>query len=162
MVSETGLVKILDFGLAKLTERREATEDDATQSLHLQTDAGTVMGTAAYMSPEQAAGKPAGARSDIFSFGAVLYEMATGRRAFPGDSQAAIMAAVLNKEAKPRADHPRRRLRGPRVAGWENSLYTKTGGDERQVLESVARRGFAVFEDGIYYLYAGSPRSGEM
>lgn len=59
------------------------------------------MGTAAYMAPEQAEGKPVDARSDVVSFGAVLYEMATGHRAFSGDSQAATMAAVLHKEAKP-------------------------------------------------------------
>ena len=87
--------------MAKLTERGEVTEDDATVTLKLKTDAGTVMGTAAYMSPEQAEGKPVDARSDIFSFGAVLYEMAAGRRPFPGDSRAAIMAAVLNQEPKP-------------------------------------------------------------
>jgi serine/threonine protein kinase len=101
MVSESGLVKILDFGLAKVPERVKVTEKDATQSLNPQTEAGAVMGTAAYMSPEQAGGKPLDARSDIFSLGAVLYEMATGRRAFSGDSQVATMAAVLNLEPKP-------------------------------------------------------------
>jgi serine/threonine protein kinase len=101
MVSETGLVKILDFGLAKLTERGEVTEDAVTLTLRPATDTGTVLGTAAYMSPEQAEGKPLDARSDIFSFGAVLYEMATGRRAFACESKAAIMAAVLNKEPSP-------------------------------------------------------------
>ena len=104
MSSESGLVKILNFGLAKLTERGAVTEGAATRTLKLQTDEGTVMGTAAYMSPEQAEGKPVDARSDIFSFGAVLYEMATGRRAFQGDSQAATMAAVLNKEPSPPRD----------------------------------------------------------
>jgi serine/threonine protein kinase len=101
MVSESGVVKIIDFGLAKLTERREVSEDDVTLTMSAKTDAGTVLGTAAYMSPEQAEGKPLGARSDIFSFGAVLYEMATGRRAFPGDSKMAILSAVLNQEPKP-------------------------------------------------------------
>lgn len=101
MVSVSGLVKILDFGVAKLNERGEVTEDDATLTLQLKTDAGTVMGTAAYMSPEQAEGKTVDARSDIFSFGAVLYEMATGHRAFPGESRAATIAAVLNQEPKP-------------------------------------------------------------
>jgi Tol biopolymer transport system component/tRNA A-37 threonylcarbamoyl transferase component Bud32 len=101
MVSENGLVKILDFGLAKLTERSGVTEDNATVTLSPKTEAGMVMGTAAYMSPEQAEGKLLDARSDIFSFGAVLYEMATGRRAFKGDSQAATVAAVLTREPTP-------------------------------------------------------------
>ena len=65
------------------------------------TDEGTILGTAAYMSPEQAGGKPVDARSDIFSFGSVLYEMVTGQRAFQGDSKMSTLAAVLNQEPKP-------------------------------------------------------------
>src|SRR5215813_5741209 len=87
MVGESGQVKVLDFGLAKLL-RRETELTATVTALAGQTMAGTVVGTAAYMSPEQAEGKPVDARSDIFSFGAVLYEMATGRRAFAGGSQA--------------------------------------------------------------------------
>ena len=83
MVGANGIVKVLDFGLAKLTAPEENT-DGATQTIKAQTEEGTVVGTAAYMSPEQAQGKTVDARSDIFSFGAVLYEMLTGRRAFPG------------------------------------------------------------------------------
>jgi Tol biopolymer transport system component len=98
MVSEDGLVKILDFGLAKVTERELTAAADATRTL--ETGEGLVVGTAAYMSPEQAEGKPLDARTDIFSFGAVLYEMATGRRAFGGDSQAATLSAVLHAEPK--------------------------------------------------------------
>jgi serine/threonine-protein kinase len=84
-------IKILDFGLAKL-----AADADATRTAE-----GTVMGTAAYMSPEQAQGKSGDARSDIFSFGAVLYELLAGRRAFTGDSMASILAAVLNADPAP-------------------------------------------------------------
>ena len=101
IVSESGLVKILDFGLAKLAERGSGSEDSLTRSLQAKTAEGTVLGTAAYMSPEQAEGKPLDVRSDIFSFGAMLYEMATGQRAFPGDSQASVLAGVLNKEPTP-------------------------------------------------------------
>jgi Tol biopolymer transport system component len=101
MVSENGVVKILDFGLAKLTEQPEVREDDGTLTMLGKTDAGTVMGTAAYMSPEQAEAKRLDARSDLFSLGAVLYEMASGRRAFPGESHASTLAAVLHQEPKP-------------------------------------------------------------
>jgi len=93
-------IKLLDFGLALLTRNVESAQRsaaDATATIGL-TQAGTILGTAAYMSPEQAEGKTVDARSDIFSFGLVLYEMLTGRRAFTGDSQIAIMAAILHKE----------------------------------------------------------------
>jgi len=89
-------IKLLDFGLAK--REHAAAESDATVTL---TQVGTVLGTAAYMSPEQASGKPTDVRSDIFSFGAVLYEMLCGQRAFQGDTLGATMAAVLRDEPRP-------------------------------------------------------------
>ncbi len=104
MVDEGGLVKVLDFGLAKLTERPQIGEEESTQSIPPWTDEGTILGTAAYMSPEQAAGKSLDARSDIFSFGSVLYEMVTGQRAFHGDSKMSILASVLNQEPKPASE----------------------------------------------------------
>jgi len=96
MLTLDDAVKVLDFGLAKLTESAAIGEFDAT--ITAQTAAGTVMGTAAYMSPEQAEGKPVDARSDIFSFGLVLYEMLSGQRAFSGDSPIATLAAILREE----------------------------------------------------------------
>jgi Tol biopolymer transport system component/tRNA A-37 threonylcarbamoyl transferase component Bud32 len=95
-----GTVKVLDFGLAKLTERVEP--GDATATIHAPlTDEGTIIGTVAYMSPEQAEGLSIDTRSDIFSFGAVLYEMVTGRRAFGGDTKMSTLAAVLRQEPRP-------------------------------------------------------------
>ena len=103
IVDEQGEVKILDFGLAKLTEPEEPDAFAATQSVHLkaETEVGTIMGTIAYMSPEQAEGHKVDARSDIFSFGTVLYEMVTGRRAFPGGSKLSTLASVLHREPSP-------------------------------------------------------------
>jgi len=96
MITAEGRVKVLDFGLAKLAEPDQPVEKGLTEPLT--TKAGMIFGTAGYMSPEQAEGKPADARSDIFSFGALLYQMVTGRRAFPGDNVITILAAVINQE----------------------------------------------------------------
>jgi eukaryotic-like serine/threonine-protein kinase len=90
-------VKILDFGLAKLT-RPEAADSGDAPTLQIATEAGMVMGTAGYMSPEQVRGKPADHRSDIFSFGTILYEMISGKRAFHGESAADTMSAILKEE----------------------------------------------------------------
>jgi serine/threonine protein kinase len=98
MVDEHGLVKVLDFGLAKLTEAVPIGEDGATRTLKPTTEEGTVVGTVPCMSPEQAEGKRLDARSDIFSFGAVLYEMVTGHRAFQGDSKLATLSAVIKED----------------------------------------------------------------
>jgi len=101
MVGPGSTVKVVDFGLAKLNEPALNLRESDMPTGEARTGAGVVLGTAAYMSPEQAEGKPVDQRSDIFSFGALLYEMATGRHAFAGDSWASTMAAVLNREPKP-------------------------------------------------------------
>ena len=97
LATSGGAVKLLDFGLAK--QSVGSLTDDETQTMV--TQVGTIMGTPAYMSPEQAEGKPADARSDIFSFGAVLYEMLAGRRAFSGGSSAATLGAIVHKNPEP-------------------------------------------------------------
>ena len=93
MVSNDGRVTILDFGLAK--DVRAANLEDATMTSANHTQAGMVMGTPAYMSPEQASGRPLDLRTDIFSLGVVLHEMATGRRPFEGSSSAELISAIL-------------------------------------------------------------------
>ena len=101
MVTPDGRVKVLDFGLAKLTETAPVGPEDSTLTARQSTELGMIVGTAAYMSPEQAEGKKVDARSDIFSFGSVLYEMLTGRRAFQRDSSALTLAAILHLEPPP-------------------------------------------------------------
>ena len=95
LVTKQG-IKLLDFGLAKQAVR--LSEADATKAL---THQGQIVGTLQYMSPEQLQGKEADARSDLFSFGGVLYELLTGRRAFDGTTAASVIAAILEREPAP-------------------------------------------------------------
>ena len=101
MVTGEDHVKILDFGLAKLTNPRETSENDTTLTQRPLTEEGWVMGTAAYMSPEQAEGRTLDGRSDIFSFGTVLYEALCGRRPFESDSRVTLLAKIINDDPSP-------------------------------------------------------------
>ncbi len=96
MITKAG-VKLLDFGLAKLRAPERRTFDGATQEVSI-SGKGTILGTLPYMAPEQLEGKDADVRTDIFAFGAVVYEMATGRRAFAGGSQASLISAIMSSE----------------------------------------------------------------
>src|SRR5207247_5405145 len=102
MLRPDGLSKVLDFGLAKLTEPPTANVDtEAPTVARVDTKMGTVMGTAQYMSPEQARGLKVDARTDIFSLGVVLYEMLAGRAPFLGETTADIVSVRLRKEPQP-------------------------------------------------------------
>ena len=110
MVGADGLVKVLDFGLAKLVDRDSDIRSSQGSTIGTASELsafGAVVGTPAYMSPEQAMGATVDARSDIFSFGGVLYEMVTGSRAFPGHSVTETLDAVVNREPiQPNARRP--------------------------------------------------------
>src|SRR5438477_6518019 len=105
MIRRNGHVKVLDFGLAKLMERPAADQADteAVTRRLVQTDAGMVLGTSQYMSPEQARGKPVDARTDIWSLGVVMYEMATGRAPFAGETKTDVIVAIAKSDPPPLA-----------------------------------------------------------
>ncbi|MBZ5580046.1 MAG: protein kinase [Acidobacteriia bacterium] len=99
MITSAGVVKVLDFGLAAVAQAADSNSSASTPTLTMSpTRAGMILGTAAYMAPEQARGKPVDRRADIWAFGAVLYEMLTGRKLFEGETVSDVLAGVLARE----------------------------------------------------------------
>jgi serine/threonine protein kinase/TolB-like protein/Tfp pilus assembly protein PilF len=105
MLRGDGLVKVLDFGLAKFIEKSEEHDPDAVTQPYVHTQPGTVMGTVFYMSPEQARGKPIDERSDIWSLGVILYEMITARLPFEGETASDVIASILKSNLVPVTHH---------------------------------------------------------
>jgi len=101
MIRQDGYVKVLDFGLAKLSEEVPSISADEAPTRQVRTGSGVIIGTAGYMSPEQARGKPVDARSDIFSLGSVIYEMVTRRKPFDGETASDVLASILKSEPPP-------------------------------------------------------------
>src|SRR5262245_13108120 len=100
MLTSRGQAKVLDFGLAK-TMREAAVADSQAETVSLLTEAGQIIGTVLYMSPEQVKGEELDSRSDIFSFGAVIYELVSGRQPFTAGSTAEIFSAILTRDPQP-------------------------------------------------------------
>src|SRR5262249_25509442 len=154
-VSRGGPVKILGFGLAKRSEPARPVDESAAATQEQYTEPGTVLGTVGYMSPEQVRGLEVDHRSDIFSFGAVLYEMASGRRAFRGATAADTMSAIL------REDPPRLAQSGTRVSPGLDTVV-------RRCLEKDAANRFQSARDIVFALtdasrpppWSGAPRGG--
>jgi Tol biopolymer transport system component len=134
-VTERGQAKLMDFGLAKLTQDLEASDSSErpTEAARELTSAGTVMGTVAYMSPEQVRGEPLDARTDLYSLGVVLYEMATGREAFSGTTTGVVFDGILNREPPPPSEA------NPAVPGELERIIGKALEKDKDVRYQTAR-----------------------
>lgn len=138
LVTTEGVVKLLDFGLAKNIARSDAQETQA-----IDVTQGMIVGTPAYISPEQLEGKPADARSDIFSFGTVLYEMLAGRRAFAGGSTAAAIGAIVYKNPDPLDSPSALEAIALKCLSKSPDDRYQTATDLRQALEAASTRGIS-------------------
>ena len=148
MITKEGRIKILDFGLAKTRFMEEGAQEEAV-TISQTTEPGMIMGTLGYMSPEQVRGKDIDHRSDLFSYGAILYEMISGRRAFHGDSPADTMSAVLK-------DDP------PKLVGRIQNLNPALESIIMRCLEKRREDRFQSARDVIFALEAISTGDGEL
>jgi serine/threonine protein kinase/tetratricopeptide (TPR) repeat protein len=147
LVTPGGVVKLLDFGLAKHSGENDETLDEIpTTTL---TQVGTIIGTPSYMSPEQAEGRTTDARSDIFSFGVVVYEMLAGRRAFSGGTASAIMGAIIHKNPEPLSAPPALEAIVLKCLSKSPEGRFQTATDLRQALEKVTTSGDSFVADRI-------------
>ncbi len=153
MVSKDGFVKILDFGLAKLSEPQPGQLSAMPTAVTPQTTAGTVLGTVAYMSPEQASGEPVDYRSDQFSLGSMLYEMSTGKKAFQRKTAAETMSAIIREEPEPAG-----RLRPdlPLPVRWMLERCLAKDREERYASTRDLARDLASVRDHISEVTSGS------
>ncbi len=132
MLRDDGHAKLLDFGLAKIARDAAGSSDETMTAVELRTTPGVVMGTTAYMSPEQARGLEVDARSDIFSLGVVLYEMAAGRPPFQGETPSDVIAAILRVEPPAIADLP------PELEHTLRKALEKDGDERHQTAKDLA------------------------
>ena len=146
-VTTDGRLKILDFGLAKLRPQPATQAGSEIETQKLITDPGTVMGTVGYMSPEQVRGQEADTRADIFSFGVILYEMLSGRRAFNGESAIEVMNAILKEDP-------------PELGEWDVKITPGLEKIVRRCLEKKPEQRFHSAHDLGYALEALSSSSG--
>ncbi len=133
-ITNRGQAKILDFGLAKLSPSGAASQAATISAEDTLTSPGAIVGTVAYMSPEQAKGEPIDVRTDLFSFGAVLYEMTTGQQAFAGTTPATVLDAILNKNPL-----PPRRLQAGCPAGLERIIHKALEKEPSRRYQSAAQ-----------------------
>jgi len=154
MVTKDGFVKILDFGLAKLVPSNfEEAQGTALPTVTRGTEPGTVLGTVGYMSPEQASGRPLDFHSDQFSLGAILYEMAAGKRAFQRSTAVQTLSAIIQDEPEPLSSAA---PKGPANLVWIIERCLPRTRKSAMARRRTSRETWRLFETTL----PGSPRSG--